>query len=161
MGAIILQTSPARPDPYRAEAGIGYSHLSGDGGFHGAFGEFKGGYIWAESFGILGGYRFEHFEGNSGGCSVHNLSLTARYALDVFRYIPWVAVEPSVSFADAIVDSPDVGLGLSLGLDYLLDERWILTFALNYQKSVGEGRERWFLGPRLAYQFTFGDPFEP
>lgn len=78
--------------------------------------------FWALSADISGSYHFPNEEEELDAAMVSVASLQLRYNIDVFQYIPWIAIGAAGYLDRPIVDGApaqtNLGAKISLGVDY-------------------------------------------
>ena len=145
----------------------GYAVAATDGGprRHGWFGGAELAWTPGDWFALRAGYQAADNRGRGSPLLEHQVSIGARYLLDVFEYVPWLEASPLlVQLRPGDADpSWKAGLAVGLGFDWLLDPRWSVGAAIHLHMLADEERfPAWMsVGLRLGYRFPLGDPYAP
>lgn len=95
---------------------------------------------------------------------VHQLSLGGRYQLDVFAYVPWIEVSPTLTFTEGEgAPTNRWGFAVGAGADRLLDEHWSVGVGGHLHALFGDAEFPPYMTVtiRFGYRWTLGDPFAP
>lgn len=167
-GALGLARPAWAVDPsLQVNATGGYAFAATDGGprRHGGFGGAEVAWVPGEFFALRGGYQAADHRGRGAPLLLHQISLGARYQLDVFEYVPWLEASPLLVNQRPGDAEPAwaAGLAVGLGFDRLLDAHWSVGAAIHLHTYMDEERfPAWLgVGLRLGYRFALGDPFAP
>lgn len=137
-------------------------HVTGEFGY-------SGDNVGAEKHGIGGGAEIGYaptgfwlLKGRLGlaehqGARATFAQLGVDYRLDVWTYLPWIGLAPT------LYDSGALGLDVSLGVDWLLHERWSLGVGAHLHQAFDEAAYPRYLqiGARLGWRWVLFDPFAP
>lgn len=150
----------------RADAHLGYAGYVDDRRYHGMLVGLESAYTFDDFWGVRAGYGFGVHRGKSQAFETHQVSLGGRYQFDVFHFVPWLDLSPTVYLVTAEGGPGEglhVGVAAGLGFDRLLDESWSVGAAFRYHQIFGQERfPAYFTAcARLGYRWTFGDPFAP
>lgn len=150
----------------RADVELGYAGYADTRRYHGMFAGAEAAYAFDDFWALRGGYGFGLHRGKGDAFQTHQVSIGARYQLDVFHYVPWIDLSPTLYAASGDGGPGDglhAGVVAGLGFDRLLDPQWSIGFAARYHQIVGRDRFPAYLtlSVRLGHRWTFGDPFSP
>jgi hypothetical protein len=112
---------------------------------------------------VRGGYQLGDHRTKGDVFQVHQLSLGVRYQLDVFAYVPWIEVSPTLSLGSGEGGPAGAGFAVGVGADRLLDERWSVGVGGHLHSIFGGAPFPSYttVGLRVGYRWAWGDPFAP
>lgn len=150
----------------RLDAEVGYAGYADERRYHGMFAAADAGFAFNDFWGLRAGYGFGLHRGKSRAFETHQLGAGLRYQFDVFHYVPWLDLSPTVYLVSG-EGGPGAGthfgVAAGLGFDRLLDPRWSIGAGARYHQLFGQERFPAYLTVvvRLGHRWTFGDPFAP
>ena len=159
-------SAQAFDDPsLRLDADLGYACFADDRRFHGIHAGADAAWMWSDAFGLRAGYSLGEIQSKDHHFRIQQVQLGLRYQLDVFHYVPWIDVAPTLHVTSGDPRAPEAGVGLSFGVgfDYLVDDHWSVGFSSHMAQLGGSDRFPSYLhaGARLGYRWSLVDPFEP
>ncbi len=153
-------------DPqFKVDLEGGYAAFADTRRYHGVVGGLETAYQFDDAFGVRAGYALGEHRSKGLAFRVQQVSIGARYQLDVFHYVPWASASPTLYLPAGEGGPPDASLGYAVGFgfDALLSDAWSLGFATHLHQIFGVDRFPAYmtLGLRFGWRFTLGDPLAP
>ena len=149
----------------RVDTELGYACFADEQRYHGMHAALDASLPVGGPWSIRGGYAVGETRSRGLSFRSHHLSAGVRVALDVFEYVPWADLSPTVTLGrgDKGPNAFSVGVSVGLGFDYLFSREWSIGFVSRFHQVNTSSRipAHLILAARMGYRWTFGDPFAP
>ena len=149
----------------RIDTELGYACFADEKRYHGMHAAVDMAIPVGGAWSLRGGYAVGETRSRGLAFTSHHISIGLRVALDVFEYVPWADVSPTMTLSHGDRGPAPFGAGVSVGLgfDHLFSREWSLGFVSRFHQVSSSSRipAHMILGVRMGYRWTMGDPFAP
>ena len=116
-----------------------------------------------EIFSLRGHYLLNRYSSKSSGFETHEFGVGVVGKLDIFEYVPWIEIGPTVRRSpEEAPPTPDgTSFAVGFGVDRMLTRSWSAGVSTYLHQMMGEDRVPavMTLGLRVAYAWKLSDPF--
>ena len=149
----------------RIDGELGYACFADEKRYHGMHAAVDLSLPFSAVWSVRAGYALAEHRSRGLAFTSHHLAAGVRVALDVFEYVPWADLSPTITLSNGDQGPKPFAYGVSVGLgfDYLLTPDWSLGFASRFHQVSTSSRipAHMSLSARMGYRWTFGDPLAP